>query len=110
MLASFERALDFYESAIELAMSEDEDLLASYSTCCATLVCLLMQNLTRAESLINKINANPSNHYYQLSNSVINGVKTKNQLFYDNLEENFSKIIQNSPEIKNMLEMIKIIF
>jgi tetratricopeptide (TPR) repeat protein len=110
MLASFERALDFYESAIELALSEDEALLASYSTCCATLVCLLMQNLTRAESLLNKINDNPSNHYYQLSNSVINGVKTKNQLIYHDLEEHFSKIIQNSPEIKNMLEMIKILF
>ncbi|MHA1427291.1 MAG: hypothetical protein ACTSQI_14975 [Candidatus Helarchaeota archaeon] len=107
VVASLKRALDFYESAFDLALSEDEGILASYSACCATLVCVIMHNLTRAEVLLKNLENSPSNVYYQLSTAILRAFKTNTHLDYGEVEKNFFKIIQNSPEIRTMLEMVR---
>lgn len=100
----YERAIKYYEKAINIAIKENEDLLASYSACCATIVCLIMKQPARAEIILNDIRANPSSDYYTFSNSLITVFKTKNSAEYDTLNQKFSKIIKNSPEIQNMFE------
>ncbi len=107
ILSCYEKAINYYEKAITLAIADDETLLASYSACCATLVCLIMQRPTKAESILNSIHNNSSNTYYQLSDSIIKAFKTKNIQKYDEISERFCKIIQKSTEIKNMFDLAK---
>ncbi|NVM52652.1 MAG: tetratricopeptide repeat protein [Candidatus Helarchaeota archaeon] len=101
----YERAIKYYEKAINIAMKDDERLLASYSACCATLVCLIMQQPARAEIILHDIRDNSPNNYYQLSDSIIRAFKTKNSHEYSEIHQKFYKIIQNSPEIKNLLDL-----
>lgn len=100
----YEKAVINYKSAMDLALKDNEMLLASYSACCATLVCLILQQPARAESILNNIKDNSPNNYYLLSNSIINAFKTKNHEDYTEIQEKFHKLIQKSLEIKDMLE------
>ncbi|HUX98373.1 MAG TPA: hypothetical protein VMV49_02350 [Candidatus Deferrimicrobium sp.] len=99
----YNHSIEYYEKAITLAIQDNELLLASYSACCATLVCLIMKQPSRAETILNVLRDNTSNSYYQLSDSVIKAFKTRNPNDYDSIHQKFSKIIQNSSEIKNLL-------
>ncbi len=103
----YERAIKYYEKAIHVAIKDKETLLASYSACCATLVCLIMQQPARAEIILNEIRSSSSNNYYQLSDSIIRACKMRDATHYEDILQKFSKIIQNSPEIKNMLDLTK---
>ncbi|MFX1295127.1 MAG: hypothetical protein ACFFD2_09790 [Promethearchaeota archaeon] len=106
-VSCYEKAIELYVKAIHIAIRDEEQLLASYSACCATLVCLILKQPKRAETILNNIQKNSQNSYYQLSDSIIKVFKTKNSLEYNVIKEKFSKIIQKSPEIKNMLKLIK---
>ena len=106
-LSCYEKAIEFYENAIKIAIKDDEKLLASYSACCATLVCLIMKQPTRAMSILNNVRDISSNTYYKLSDSLIKAYKTKNLHEYNEIHEKFQKIIQNSPEIKNMFDLTR---
>ncbi|MHA1264053.1 MAG: hypothetical protein ACTSRS_02360 [Candidatus Helarchaeota archaeon] len=103
----YERAIKYYEKASQVALGDGEDLLASYSICCATLVCLIMKQPDRAEIILNDIRDHSSNTYFQLSNSLIDAFKNKSSSFYKEIQQKFSKVIQNSPEIKNMFDLTK---
>ncbi len=100
----YEKAIENYENAINLALADDEILLASYSACCATLVCLIMQQPSRAEIILNNIRNNAPNNYDELSDVIIRAYKTKNHKEYKEIHLKFSKIIKNSAEIKNLLD------
>ena len=102
--SSFEKAIKYYEKAISVAIEDKESLLATYSACCAALVCLIMKQPARAEIILHDIRSNSSNNYYALSNSVIRAYKAQDSNEYQIIIQKFSKIIQNSPEIKNMLD------
>lgn len=103
----YERAIKYYEKAIHVAIKDEEVLLASYSACCATLVCLIMQQPARAEIILNEIRDSSANNYYQLSDSIIRACKAKNADDYEGVLQKFSKIIKNSPEIRNMLDLTR---
>jgi len=107
---NYEKAIENYQCATELAITDDEILLASYSTCCATLVCLIMEQPSRAEIILKKIRNNALNNYCNLSDSVIKAFRTKNPNDYQKIYRNFSKIIENSAEIKNMLDLTERFF
>ncbi len=100
----FEKAIKYYEKAINIAIKDEESLLASYSACCAALVCLIMKQPARAEIILNDIRQNSPNNYYNLSDSIIQAFKAQDSNQYQAIRQKFSKIIQNSPEIKNMLD------
>jgi len=100
----YEKAIENYENAINLALTDDEIMLASYSACCATLVCLIIQQPSRAEIILNNIRNNSPNNYDELSDVIIRAYKTKNHKEYKEIHLKFSKIIKNSAEIKNLLD------
>lgn len=100
----YEKAIENYEKAIQIALTDDEILLASYSACCATLVCLIMQKPSRAEIILKNIRNNSPTNYDELSGIVLRAYKTKNQREYEEIHLKFSKIIRNSAEIKNLLD------
>jgi len=101
----YEKAIENYQNAITIAMKDDEELLASYSACCATLVCLIMKQPTRAEIILKNIQNNSPNKYFLLSDSIIKAFKTKSPSDYNKIHEKFYNIIQKSTEIKNMLDL-----
>lgn len=108
--ANYEKAIENYKHAIEFAITDDEILLASYSACCATLVCLIMQQPSRAEIILKNIRNNSPDNYYNLSNSVIKAFRAKSPNDYQKIQKKFSKIIENSAEIKNMLDLTQKLF
>jgi tetratricopeptide (TPR) repeat protein len=100
----YEKAIENYEKAIKIALNDDEILLASYSACCASLVCLIMQKPSRAEVILKNIrNSSPTN-YDELSDIVIRAYKMRNHKEYEEIHLKFSKIIKSSLEIKNLLD------
>jgi tetratricopeptide (TPR) repeat protein len=108
--ANYEKAIENYERAISLAITDDEILLASYSACCATLVCLIMQQPSRAEIILKNIRNNSPDNYSNLSDSIIKAFKAKSPNDYQKIHQRFSKIIENSAEIKNMLDLTENFF
>lgn len=100
----YEKAIENYENAIRIALGDDEILLASYSACCASLVCLIMHEPSRAETILKNIRNNSPTNYDELSDIVIRAYKTKNHNDYRGIHLKFSKIIKNSAEIKNLLD------